>query len=312
MVQLMAVQRDNEASRTPVTGVSVVMPVFNGQDEIEEAVRSAATQSGCNVEIIVIDDGSSDETVAVVQGLQREFPDSVRLLQQANGGPAAARNRGIREARFGWIAFLDHDDVWLPDKLRKQLAAAETQNADLVICANHNINASSAYADVREVPDNRTLEGAFEKLLFENFVTLSTVLVRRECLIDAGLFDENWRGVEDWAMWLKLAGNQVRFSSVPEPLVNYLYRTNSLSRRQDDMQRQRRKLLHSVLNSEAAASVSSSVRCRALASERLHSGWAMKSASRSKAAVLFLQSLLYWPFRTAPWKELLKCCIGRA
>lgn len=98
--------------------VSCIIPVFNGERFLAEAIKSILGQTYRNVEVIVVDDGSTDDTPSIVAG----FGDSVTYIHQENAGPATARNRGIQEARGQFIAFLDADDVWREDKLEKQIA----------------------------------------------------------------------------------------------------------------------------------------------------------------------------------------------
>src|ERR1043166_1854397 len=104
--------------------VSVVLPTYNRAHTLARAVRSVLAQSHRHLEIVVVDDGSTDATVALVQKLALEDP-RVRLVQQANRGPAAARNTGVRQARGEFVAFQDSDDEWLVEKLERQLAALE-------------------------------------------------------------------------------------------------------------------------------------------------------------------------------------------
>ena len=101
--------------------VSCTVPVYNGERFLRDAVSSIIAQSHKAFEVIVVDDGSTDGTSAVA----RSFPEQVRYVRQENAGPAAARNRGVTEARGRFLAFLDADDLWLPDKLARQIAMLE-------------------------------------------------------------------------------------------------------------------------------------------------------------------------------------------
>lgn len=288
------------------------MPVYNGADKVEAAVRSALNQVEFETTVLVIDDGSTDDSVDVVQKLEGEFPGRVTLIQKENGGPAAARNLGIQQSTSEWIAFLDHDDMWKPDKLQKQFAAAAASNADLVVTGCTNFGETEHVAETRHAPSPERLRNPFRCLLFGNYFTLSTVLVRRQHLIDVGLFHEEWKGVEDWDLWLRLARNGTVMTSVDEPLVEYLWHTGSLSRKQDSMQRQRQNLIHKHLNSEAGRQVPFTVRRQAIAIERTHSAWAMASSgSFADAALFYAQSLLAWPLNLNAWKGLLKCGLRR-
>lgn len=213
---------------TPKPYVSVIVPAYEAATTIEDALESALAQSLSDLECIVVDDGSSDATSAVVRSVAGRDP-RVRFFRQANGGPAAARNLALRHAQGAWVAFLDADDYWLPGKLECQLAAAA--GADVVY--------SDAYLAVNDVrvgtyssrwPPARQGEAMFEYLLTHpNPVALLTVLVRRQALIDVGGFSIEWRCAEDLDLWLRLAQTGRRFQYVDVPTCEYRLRPRSLS-----------------------------------------------------------------------------------
>ena len=195
--------RSTDPSAAPALAqVTVVMPVFNGSDQVEAAVRSALDQEGLELLVLIIDDGSTDDTVDVLKSLKQQFPGRIDFIEKENGGPAAARNLGVQRATTEWIAFLDHDDTWHADKLQKQLAAAAECQADLVVTGCRNFGETENVAEQRHAPDREQLGNPFRCLLFGNYFTLSTVVVKRSHVVDVGLFDERWKGVEDWDLWL--------------------------------------------------------------------------------------------------------------
>jgi glycosyltransferase involved in cell wall biosynthesis len=195
--------------------VSVIIPTYNRAAYIAGAIRSVQSQTHPSVEIIVADDGSTDDTQQVVAG----FGDAVVYVSLAHSGlPAATRNRGLDRATGDFIAFLDSDDLFLPGKLALQLAAFE-----------QHPEAGLAYSDgyfFREdpgMPIGRTLDGmptptgdALADLLRGNFLTSPVVLVRRDCLDVVGVFDENpeFFTAEDYDLWLRIAA---RFPFVYAP-----------------------------------------------------------------------------------------------
>ena len=196
----------------PTSLVSVVIPTYNSGRFIAQAIQSVLDQSYARYEVIVIDDGSTDETKDVL----REFDGRIRYLYQANRGPSAARNAGIRLARGEYICFLDADDIWTPNKLEVQLTFME-QHPDigLVFSDEEEISAEgdicqSLLAQSRfhsDLVSQKPLQDAFRKLLIENRIPTSTVMVRKACFAKAGLFDESLRVVEDRDMWLRIAAN---------------------------------------------------------------------------------------------------------
>lgn len=191
--------------------VSVVIPACNSSSTIRSAIESVHSQNYKEFEIIVIDDGSSDNT----RGVLAEFA-SIKYLYQENQGPSAARNRGVREASGDLIAFLDADDIWLPEKLELQVQAFN-KNPRLGLCATASYFCDEHFGNRRlndaKLKDHRQIRrGLIEKNLFPT----PTVMVRRECFEKVGLFDESIRYGEDWDMWLRVASEyETAYISVP-------------------------------------------------------------------------------------------------
>jgi glycosyltransferase involved in cell wall biosynthesis len=190
--------------------ISVIIPCYNSATYLESAVRTVLEQTyGCH-EIIVIDDGSTDST----SELLRKFDGELQYLYQANRGPSAARNTGIKAAKGKYICFLDADDTWNPEKLELQLRFMET-NPDVGLVFSDEEEADSEkilspslltksqfYPEIVSQP---RLKEAATKLLIENFVPTSTVMTRRECFEYAGFFDEGLPVSEDRDMWSRIA-----------------------------------------------------------------------------------------------------------
>ena len=165
--------------------VSIIIPVFNGERFLREAVESVLAQKYSPVEIIIVDDGSTDSTAT----LARSFPETVRYLHQTNHGPAAARNRGIEQAQGDLIAFADADDLWPSHKLELQLPyLIRDSKIDIVLGRIQQVLLSETQA--KEIGDP-----AFS-------VNLGSAVIRRSCFERVGLFDETMRYSEDvdWFM----------------------------------------------------------------------------------------------------------------
>ena len=198
---------------------SVVMPAFNAEATIAASIDSILEQTRQDFEVIVVDDGSTDRTAEIVAG----FGDSVRLLRQENRGPSAARNLGVAEARGEWIAFLDSDDRWHRDMLRSRMAALERDGAAGLAYTNcWNTDGDSLLPLNRGAQRTAYSGWVFTRLISENFLTTSTVLVRRALLQQVGGFDEEMRISEDYDLWLRLA-RITRFVFVDRPLAFYLH-----------------------------------------------------------------------------------------
>lgn len=210
--------------------VSIILPVLNRAGLIREAVDSVLDQSYADLELIVVDDGSTDGTSDVLVDVR---DGRLRLLQHAaRRGANAARNTGLRAARGAFIGFQDSDNTWVQDKLAKQMAMfreapdrvgvvycpfwlEEDRERRLVTCADH-------LADEGKVRDS-LLEG--------NFVTTSSAVVRRECFESAGEFDESLKRLQEWDLWLRIAADW-EFRKVDEPLVTCRILEDSISKQE--------------------------------------------------------------------------------
>lgn len=289
-----------------------MIPAYNCGDEIAGAVDSAFGQTGVEAEVVVVNDGSTDtQTEPALDQLQQKYGDRLVVLHQPNQGPAAARNTALQRCNSQWIAFLDHDDRWAPEKLLQQLKAAAKQQADVVLTAAENFDCTERVDQYRPVPILEDSADVFTQLLLDNFVTLSSALVRRECLERAGRFNTDWKGVEDWALWLQLAADGCRFAAVSQPLVRYRWHDSSLSHNHDAMQQQRRDLVRQTLKTAAGCCLPKRLQREILTRERLCSAWFTADARPRRAARLYLQALRHSPLNRAAWKGLLKSLLGR-
>jgi len=192
-------------------GVSVVIPTYNYSKYISEAIRSVLLQSRKPLEIIVVDDGSKDDTAIVVQRHQGG-PVPVRYFCQSNSGVSSARNNGIRMARGEWIAFLDADDSWHHDKLELQMLCVEEIPGLALIGA---LNASSRFKDARLDGGQMFTQLSTRDLLGASLISSSAAVARTALLLQCGLFDTKKHFAEDREMWLKLSqlGNVARVNA---------------------------------------------------------------------------------------------------
>jgi len=198
--------------------VSVIIPTYNCKDYVQEAINSALAQTYQDFELIVVDDGSTDGTGEVL----KRFHSRIRYVYQDNRGISAATNRGIRMASGQLIAFLDHDDLWVPHKLQCQVAYLDAHPDVALVCTRFStIGYNGGYLKELEEPFGVPAgQVSFETIFWRCPVLTSTVLVRREALLQAGLFDETMRWGQDWDMWARLA-LQSAIVLMPESLVRY-------------------------------------------------------------------------------------------
>ncbi len=182
--------------------ISVILPTYNSASTLPDAIESIRQQDWSDLEIVVIDDGSSDDTQGVLKNMAG--PD-LHAVSQCNRGPGAARNLGIEKATGTWVAFLDADDVWLPGKLAAQMASLH-ENSLFGFCYTDSVWKTQDGAE-RVHKARRVAENVFADLLLGPQFDLPTVIVRRECFDRVGRFEPQFRTGEDWDMWLRLAAN---------------------------------------------------------------------------------------------------------
>lgn len=218
--------------------ISVVIPVYNGEKTLGETLKSVLAQTYANIEVIVINDGSTDNTDAIVGSMS---DDRIKLFSYPNAGLAASRNRGIERASGGYISFTDADDLWTSEKLADQLAALQQHpNAAVAYSWTDYIDAQSQFL---QAGTHISASGdVFAKLLEINFIESgSNVLIRRDALETVGDFDVTLTAAEDWDMWLRLA-QKYEFVAVSLPQVLYR-RTLSMSSNVTRQERECRKVL---------------------------------------------------------------------
>ena len=169
--------------------VSVIIPCYNSSSFLPIAIKSVRTQVRRDLEIIVVDDGSTDHTMSVLETLAGA---DLRVLRQANSGPSAARNRGIRESRGKWIAFLDADCYWLPGKLESQLYASSSnlEPVGFSYTGSLLVDGEGQTLAVRPVVPRGCL---VEDLVWGNLISTSSAMARRDALFAVGMFDETLR-----------------------------------------------------------------------------------------------------------------------
>lgn len=206
--------------------VSVIIPAYNQARYLAEAIESALAQSFTDREIIVVDDGSTDHTAAIA----KRFGNAIGYIYQENQGLASARNTGIRRARGELVALLDSDDAWLPNFLAELVRLATVQPQRAVFYSG------VCYMDAEgsPLPQRGAVAvlspAAFRrKLLRSNFLVPSAILMRRQAVLEAGLFDIRYRRLQDWELWVRMVRLGYTFTGVAHGLVRYRIHQESLS-----------------------------------------------------------------------------------
>ena len=232
-------------SRVDSRSISVVIPTYNRRPMLGRAVESTLNQTAPPCEILVVDDGSTDDTHAY---LERHFPE-IRVIRQIHRGVSSARNRGVEAAKGAWVAFLDSDDEWRPHKLERQTESMRA-HPDLRICHCDEIWVRRG---VRVNPKFKHAKAGgliFSRCLPRCVISPSAVVVEKSLLIETGLFDEDLPACEDYDLWLRICSRYpVLF--VQQPLVvKYGGHADQLSRTLWGLDRFRIRALEKLLDSQ--------------------------------------------------------------
>lgn len=206
--------------------VSVVIPVYNLAAYLPEAIESVLRQSYQPLEIIVVDDGSTDDTELVL----RAYWQKIVYLKQERKGAAAARNRGIQGSSGKYIAFLDADDLWMPDRLQEQVRYLDEDPEVGLVCSDFSVvsDSGSILPSLLNSCRNARSGYVFNEVIQDYFILTSSAMIRRSCLDETGLFDESLEMTEDRDLWLRI-GYRWKIVVVHKPLVIKRNRPGSLS-----------------------------------------------------------------------------------
>lgn len=210
--------------------VSIIMPAYNAEKYLQEAINSVLAQTYIYWELIIIDDGSTDSTAAIGKK-NAEADPRIKYIYQENGRQAKARNLALRTATGKWIAFLDADDIWLPEKLEVQLS--QNTPADIIYSAGtiiHEIeNSDEAYETEYGFHTGAEM---YRKLFFRNRLPSPSIMMKRDLLQLVGYQNEKpeiMGNCEDWEYWIRLAKNGATFFGVKQKLFMYRIHENGAS-----------------------------------------------------------------------------------
>jgi glycosyltransferase involved in cell wall biosynthesis len=285
---------------------SVIIPAYNAEKYIRETLDSAFSQTYRDFEILVVNDGSTDKTL----DLLGSYGNQIRIIDQKNAGVSAARNNGVKAASGEFIAFLDADDLWMPDKLFLQNAKLE-EGYELAYTNR------SYFGIVGDLPEKQSdicdmPEGdIWEALLFNNVITTSSVVVKKNFYEEFSGFDEGMSYCEDWDLWIRFS-EKCLVGYNPEPLVQYRVHFTGLSSNYKYMSLMRKKVIQAAFNRERGQHLPAMKRRKILANTWSCSAW---EAARCKdyflSARLYGKSLFIWPFYGSTWYDVGRLISGR-
>jgi len=218
-----------------MSSITVIIPTYNNSKYICQAIESVLAQTFNNFEIIVIDDGSTDNT----RSLLNKFNSQIRYIYQNNQGPASARNNALKFVKSDYICFLDSDDLWSNDYLNKSFNYLLNNNLDLIITDYFVDYYDSNDKFLKREPktrcdfiidNNKQLYEQLFKRFQGGFDGTSAILMRKQRFEIIGKFDEKLKILEDWDLWLRIAKNNLKIGYLKEPLFVYRRHNNSLCR----------------------------------------------------------------------------------
>ncbi|MEI6042256.1 MAG: glycosyltransferase family 2 protein [bacterium] len=204
--------------------VSVIIPSYNTESYICESIESVLNQSYTKIEILIIDDGSTDNTELILKDYIKN--NQIKYFKKQNGGPASARNLGIKKSTGEYIAFIDADDMWEKNKIERQLQIIKETQSDLVYTSRYLINSNNTQRTFDDFHFQESLCG----LIDNNYIINSSVLLGKE-VVSKYLFDEYTESfaVEDYKLWLKLKSLNYKFTFINEPLTLYRIHSKQIS-----------------------------------------------------------------------------------
>lgn len=205
--------------------VSIIMPAYNCEKYISESINSVLEQTYKNYELIIIEDGSKDQTVDIITDFLKKDNKIKLIKNKVNKGVSYSRNIGINYSSGEWVAFLDSDDMWTSDKLEKQMMyVSKNKNVEFLYTGSSFINENSEpYSWIMEVPQ----KVKYKDLLKQNIISCSSVLIKKVYLTKYKMEYDSMH--EDYVLWLKILKNETDACGINEPLLIYRISSNSKS-----------------------------------------------------------------------------------
>lgn len=281
--------------------ISIITPTYNRRDYLTETIESVLNQTYTNFEHLIVDDGSKDDTAAIVKAYQ-EYDKRVHYFYQCNQGQSIARNFALNKAKGDFVCFLDSDDFWIPEKIEKQLEAfRKYPEVDVVYGDCLTIDSQSNIISKKNMKRHSGKITAL--LLRDNFVSMSTTMVRKRCFDEMGGMSTRWRVADDYELWLRLS-TKYFFYYLPEYLTYYRISEQQIS--SDTLQRLR---VNKSIIIDFLANYPYAVTPRELKENlsrfyarmaRCHS----RAGDRKNALYAFFTAFTYKPCSTLVWRAL--------
>jgi len=280
--------------------LSVVIPCYNTARWVESAVLSALDQTLPQIEVIAVDDGSTDDTRHILWRIRHERGDArLRIIEQPNGGVCAARNAGLRACRGKYVGFLDSDDLWHPEKAERHVAVMDADpTIGITFSGLRNIGKITGSV----MP--RNAEPSLYDQIRGNQLGMPTIVVRRDCFAIAGLWDEELRGphAEDWELWCRIMHDTgLRVVLIPEILATYRVRWSSATHRFDDYLRGADACVASLRRK--MPEIPSHIFSEGHGEHYRHAAWLAATSGHRQQALRYLAIAAYHYFPRSIWRK---------
>ncbi len=297
--------------------VSVIIPVYNGEKYVQECLESVYQQTYRPIEVIIVDDGSTDNSLQAV----KKVPGEKKIIAQQNRDVSHARNTGVSNAAGEFIAFLDQDDIWHHEKLEKQVQVFQAElEVDLIFTDLIKFNEEGKMRhpkDRHRYASKLNDENLFAMLVRKNVLMPSAVMVKKEGFVKAGMFDPQFKTCGDYEMWLRMASKNMKFRYVAEPLTMYRYHSKNVSKQTLTMHNDRIKVMEKIFSSSYLSLQEKALRNLGLASVYMQGAHSFFSINQytdfienAKKAVAFSRHVITLKFITRYFRSWLHLKFG--
>lgn len=223
--------------------ISVIIPVYNAEKYLSDAIESVIEQTYDDWEIVAVNDGSTDSSPVILKTYEKRYPTKIRVIHQSNSGLSAARNVAIAASRGEYVAFLDADDLWLPEKIDEQIRVLSTNtDVGLVYSDVYDLKKGKLKKRRRVIGRGMFRGNVLEPLFYHNFIPILSAMVRKSVLEDCGFFDMNLYGTQDYDLWMRIA-EKYQIDFIDHQLAIYRIHEQNMCANVEKMEREHFELM---------------------------------------------------------------------
>lgn len=293
------------------TKIAVIIPCYNAQATINKTLESIFEQTYTSFTVYIVNDGSTDNTLDVINDFKQRYAEKIHIITQHNQGQAVARNKGIQESKEPYIAFIDSDDLWHPEKLQKQLKFLKS-HVDIGLCYTQALEIDEKENEIGVILINPSYKDkCFPYLILSNNIVASSVIVKRSVIAQVGLFDTSLNACENWDLWLRIS-QKFSIDYLDEPLTYYRIHTNNMSNNSDRMYQNRKKVLEKHLLTLHSKDKLNNLTAKAFHKHhKLYGLQLVEELRLSEARRELIKAMCYNKLDIQSYKILLKTLLGK-